>query len=86
MNIVQQSSHLDQNGSSNDYHHVPATEKQIGYAKQISQRAGVALPWEAQQDHQALSRWRDTHKTRKPTGRFSDYPSSKQVAFAERIA
>ena len=71
---------------SNDYHRVPATEKQITFAKQISQRIGVELPREAQQDRYALSRWIDAHKIAKPSGQFSNYPSSKQVGFAEWIA
>ncbi|MFK8035288.1 MAG: hypothetical protein AB8B94_14195 [Hyphomicrobiales bacterium] len=41
---------------SNDYHQVPATEKQIAYAKQISLSVGEVLPWDAQQDRYALSR------------------------------
>ncbi|MFD1158825.1 hypothetical protein [Roseovarius aestuarii] len=71
---------------SNDYHQIPATEKQITFAKQISQRIGVTLPQEAQRDRYALSRWIDANKIAKPVGQFSNYPSSKQVGFAERIA
>lgn len=71
---------------SNDYHQVPATEKQLTFAKQIAQRLGAVLPWEAQQDRYALSRWIDKNKTAKPMGQFANYPSSKQVGFAERIA
>ena len=71
---------------SNDYHQVPVTEKQLTYARQISTRSGVVLPREVQQNRYALSRWIDTHKIAKPTGPFSNYPSSKQVGFAERIA
>lgn len=72
--------------SSNDYHQVPVTEKQLTYARQISQRAGVVLPWEAQKNRYALSRWIDTNRLKKPEGAFANYPSSKQVGFAERIA
>ncbi|MDA3858867.1 MAG: hypothetical protein PF480_11700 [Roseovarius sp.] len=68
------------------YHQAPATEKQIAFARQISQRVGIVLPWEAQQDRYALSSWIDTHRIAKPTGQFSNYPSSKQVGFAEQIA
>ncbi len=71
---------------SNDYHRIPATEKQITFAKQIAQRLEVVLPWETQQDRYALSRWIDGHKIPKPTGQFANYPSSKQVGFAESIA
>lgn len=85
MSAAQQQTSLSPS-HSNDYHRIPATEKQITFAKQISRRIGVTLPWEAQQDRYALSRWIDTHKVAKPTGQFSNYPSSKQVGFAERIA
>ncbi|AXI49354.1 hypothetical protein C1J03_24940 (plasmid) [Sulfitobacter sp. SK012] len=71
---------------SNDYHQVPVTGKQLAYARQISTRTGVVLPWDVQQNRYALSRWIDTHKIAKQTGQFSNYPSSKQVGFAERIA
>jgi len=75
-------------GSSptNDYHQVPVTEKQLTFARQISARSGVVLPWEVQQNRYALSRWIDANKVAKPIGQFSNYPSSKQVGFAERIA
>jgi hypothetical protein len=71
---------------SNDYHQVPVTEKQLRYARQISERSGVVLPWAVQQNRYSLSRWIDANKVVKPTGQFSNYPSSKQVGFAERIA
>lgn len=71
---------------SNDCHQIPVTEKQLAYARQISTRSGVVLPWEVQQNRYARSRWIDAHKIAKPTGQFSNYPSSKQVGFAERIA
>ncbi|AGI74930.1 hypothetical protein OA238_160p1250 (plasmid) [Octadecabacter arcticus 238] len=70
----------------NDYHQAPVTEKQMAYARQIATRSGVVVPWEVQQNRYALSRWIDTHKIAKPTGQFSNYPTSKQVGFAERIA
>jgi hypothetical protein len=71
---------------SNDYHQVPVTEKQLAFARQISTLSSVVHPWEIQQNRYALSCWIDTHKIAKPTGQFSNYPSSKQVGFAERIA
>lgn len=72
--------------TSNDYHRLPATDKQLRYARQISGKAGVALPWDIQQDRYRLSHWIDIHKKAIRTTPFSSYPSSKQVAFAERIA
>ena len=71
---------------SNDYHLVPVTEKQLTYARQISKRAGLVLPWEVQQSRFSLSRWIDANRLKKPAGAFANYPSSKQVGFAERIA
>ena len=85
MAIAQQKMSLARN-KSNDYHQVPATEKQITFAKQIAQRLNIMLPWEVQQDRYALSRWIDRNRILKPAGQFVNYPSSKQVGFAERIA
>lgn len=69
---------------SNDYHRVPASEKQLRYARQLATRLRIALPEAALADRQKLSDWIDAHQAR--ATRFSQYPSSKQVAFAERIA
>ncbi len=85
MSAAQQQSSFSPS-QSNDYYRVPATDKQISFARQISQRTGVALPKETQQDRYALSRWIDAHKVAKPAEQFSNYPSSRQVGFAERIA
>jgi hypothetical protein len=74
------------NIQSNDYHQMPVTEKQLSFARQISQRTGQVLPWETQQDRQALSRWIDQYREIPSTNTFANYPSSKQVAFVERIA
>ena len=71
---------------SNDYHVLPATEKQIQFAQHLALRAGAELPDEVRSDRQRLSRWIDDNKTPVAQSRFSNYPSSKQVAFAERIA
>lgn len=73
-------------GSSNDYHHIPVTEKQLAYARKIAARTGAVLPWDAQQDRRVLSDWIDQHRKAMETSRFLAYPSSKQVAFAERLA
>ncbi|WP_170565993.1 hypothetical protein [Ruegeria atlantica] len=63
---------------------LPATQKQLAYARKIAERQNVALPWEALQDRRQLSQWIDTQLA---TPRACDTrPSSKQVAFAERIA
>lgn len=72
--------------SSNDYHVLPATEKQILFARQIANRSNIDLPEEVLVDRQRISHWIDSHKSAAPISKFSNYPSSKQVAFAERIA
>jgi len=69
---------------SNDYHLLPATPKQIAYARQLAQRRGATLPADALTDRRKISEWIDSQKA--PVTQFSNYPSSKQVAFAERIA
>lgn len=70
--------------STNDYHRLPASEKQLSYARAIATRRATELPADVLEDRRALSAWIDRHKP--GTSRFDAYPSSKQVAFAERIA
>lgn len=72
--------------SSNDYHVLPASEKQLYYARQIAMRKNIALPFDAQMDRRALSDWIDRNKLVHVESRYANYPSSKQVAFAEQIA
>lgn len=88
--MLQSSSLVADNGfhniQTNDYHRMPVTEKQLNFARQISQRTGHVLLWETQQDRQALSRWIDDNRDIQGVSKFANYPSSKQVAFAERIA
>ncbi len=60
----------------------PATEKQLAYAATLAARSGTKPPKNL--DRTALSKWIEAHKGTR--NRFSDIPSSKQVAFAERIA
>lgn len=72
---------------ANDYHKVPASARQLRYARQIAARARISVPDAALMDRRTLSSWIDDHRSVVPSqGRFSDYPSSKQVAFAERLA
>ena len=72
---------------SNDYHHLPVSHKQLRFARAIAARAALKLPDEVMQDRRAMSAWIDTHLARQErVSAFSHYPSSKQVAFAERIA
>ena len=75
------------NGTTNDYHRLPASDKQLRFARQIAARAALELPAELHQDRRALSAWIDAHlPERRDTPDFARYPSSRQVAFAERIA
>ena len=63
---------------------LPATAKQIAYARRLAAQQNVVLPWGIQQDRRAMSQWIDTQRS---APRVRDTrPSSKQVAFAERIA
>ena len=48
-------------------------------------RNQTLLPWEVQQDLRALSAWIDVQARLKP-GTQDSRPTSKQVAFAERLA
>ncbi|QFT59022.1 hypothetical protein FIU94_09300 [Sulfitobacter sp. THAF37] len=63
-----------------------ATEKQMSYARILAAKTGDALPRGIERDRAALSAWIEAHKAAPPAGKFANYPSSKQVAFAERIA
>lgn len=73
--------------SSNDYHQLPVSDKQLRYARSIAARARLRLPDDVMQDRRAMSAWIDAHLAKQEdVSRFSRYPSSKQVAFAERIA
>ena len=72
---------------SQDYHRLPASEKQLRFAYQLAARQKLALPDTVLADRQKLSDWISTHnQSTASTSRFDHYPSSKQVAFAERIA
>ncbi len=63
---------------------VPATERQIAYARSLALRNQSLLPWEVQQDRRSLSAWIEAQSRLKPVD--SNQPTSKQVAFAERLA
>lgn len=72
--------------ATNDYHQLPASEKQLRFARALALRTGLVLPYEVQIDRKRLSEWIDQTKRATPVSKFSNYPSSKQVAFAERLA
>ena len=64
---------------------LPATPKQIAYARSLALRNQTLLPWEVQQDRRSLSAWIEAQARLKP-GTHDNRPTSKQVAFAERLA
>jgi hypothetical protein len=65
---------------------LPATPKQIAYARSVALKNQTLLPWEVQQDRRSLSAWIDAQARMKPLSELDRLPSSKQVAFAERLA
>ena len=65
---------------------LPATPRQIAYARSLALRNQTLLPWEIQQDRRSLSAWIDAQARLKPVSALDQLPSSKQVAFAERLA
>ena len=73
------------NGPGNDYHLLPVTDKQMRYARATAEKSALEIPVEAQRDRRSLSDWISAHKPR-GTSPFDNYPTGKQVAFAERIA
>lgn len=64
--------------------HLPATPKQLAFARKLAQRNNVVLDWDTQQDRWCLSRWIDEQVEVSKSKNLR--PSSKQAAFAERIA
>ena len=65
---------------------LPATPRQIAYARSLALRNQSLLPWEVQQDRRNLSAWIEDQAKLKPAAVNDSRPSSKQVAFAERLA
>lgn len=65
---------------------LPATPRQIAYARALSLRNQTLLPWEVQQDRRSLSAWIEAQAGLKPVSDLDRLPSSKQVAFAEKLA
>ena len=88
MSLQTSLSDMSQNGPSNDYYQLPVSDKQLHFARRIAARASLDLPADVQQDRRAMSAWIDAHVNRQDRSRpdFARYPSSRQVAFAERIA
>ena len=63
---------------------LPATPRQIAYARSLALRNQTLLPWDIQQDRRSLSAWIDAQAQMKPLSALDSLPSSKQVAFADR--
>lgn len=64
---------------------LPATPRQISYARSLAARNHTLLPWEALQDRRTLSAWIDAQARMRPA-MPDNLPTSKQVGFAERLA
>ena len=64
---------------------LPATERQLSYARTLAIRNQVNLPWEVQRDRRSLSTWIDAQAKLRPA-ELGGRPSTKQVAFAEKLA
>lgn len=67
-------------------HALPATPKQIAYARSLAQRNRTLLPWEVQQNRRSLSAWIEAQTRLKHVSDMDQLPTSKQVAFAEKLA
>ena len=67
-------------------HALPATPKQIAYARSLALRNQTLLPWAAPQDRRSLSAWIEAQAQLKPVSEMDRLPTSKQVAFAEKLA
>lgn len=65
---------------------LPATPKQLAYARSLALRNQTLLPWDVQQDRRSLSAWIDAQARMKPSAETDRLPSPKQVAFAEKLA
>jgi hypothetical protein len=65
---------------------LPATPRQIAYARSLATRNRTLLPWGVQQDQRTLSAWIEAQSQMRPAADNDPRPSSKQVAFAEKLA
>lgn len=65
---------------------LPVTPRQLAYARALALRNQTLLPWAVQQDRRSLSTWIEAQAQLKPMASADALPSSKQVAFAEKLA
>ena len=70
----------------NTTHALPATPKQIAYARSLALRNRTLLPFGVQQDRRSLSAWIDAQARLTPVTTLDHRPTSRQVAFAEKLA
>ena len=64
---------------------LPATERQISYARVLAMRNQVNPPWVVQLDRRSVSTWIDAQAKLRPA-ETNGRPTSKQVAFAKKLA
>ena len=56
---------------------LPATERQVAYARSLALRNHVPLPWEVQQDRHSLSAWIDVQAKLSPGGLIICHPRNR---------
>jgi hypothetical protein len=64
---------------------LPATPRQMAYARSLALRNQTLLPADMLRDRQRLSAWIDSQAKLRPAD-TDQRPTSKQVAFAEKLA
>ncbi len=55
---------------------LPATPKQIAYARSLALRNQTLLPWDVQQDRRSLSSWIEAQSQLRPIASLDSLPSS----------
>lgn len=65
---------------------LPATPRQIAYARSLALRNRTLLPAGAEADRRRLSAWIEAQARLRPAADFDALPSARQVAFAEKLA
>lgn len=72
--------------STNDYHQIPATSRQLEFANALARKSGQDLPHTVQEDRRMLSAWIEEQLELIAQSRTLSLPSAKQISFAERIS
>ena len=65
---------------------LPATPKQIAYARALALRNQTLLPWEVQQDRRSLSAWIDAQAKLNPGARGARHQSKSPLPSASRAS